>query len=968
MGVPAFFRWLTMRYPKILIEARENLEISFDLEKLILNNFGIDESMPPVDNLYFDMNGIIHPCAHPEDRDAPTSLAEMFTAIFDYCDKVIRIIRPKKLIYMAIDGVAPRAKMNQQRSRRFRTALEAQQKERISKEYEQQWKDKGLPADFLDQKNKEKKFKFDSNCITPGTDFLSQCSIALRTYIKSRINNDPLWSGLNVILSDSSVPGEGEHKILDFIRTQRTYDTYDPNTYHCMYGADADLIMLSLIMHEPHFCIIRESLSDNYYLVCKNCGRHGHTKEACNADEEKLKRKNATKNEIKVLNKEKIDEIEFSLIKIGVLREYLEIEFRVLIEKGFDLERIIDDFVFLCFLVGNDFLPNMPSLKIREGAIDALTFLYKKIRPDMKDYLTNGAGQLNLKECEVLFGKVSLVEDRFFKNEIEKRINNENYRKNNQILFANGKNNNILNTFRQIPNPNTSEEKKEKNTNKKCKNDIGNKDEIDLVNIVGNIKSIEKDENLKRDFNLEELKLHGEEKLKSIINEAIKEENNQKVADYLDKIKLGETGWKDRYYMEKFHVSPNVDKKALYDLKQKIKQYYIEGLCWVFEYYYNGCVSWSWFYPFHYAPFASDLVDLNQIKIKFDLNEPFHAFEQLLSVLPPYSAEALPVPFRKLMTDPQSPIADFYPSNIKLDINNQPFAWMGVNLLPFIDADRIQKIVKIVLEKGELSEEEKKLNERGENLLISRDLTIENNNNFQGNLSLNEAINTYGKKLKDDSEIKGIHPGNVNKDKSKIYIFKKKETNKKHCSQILRGVKKFPKYIFEDNLDTNIKDKRRFNGKTALEIVEEILGCQNDNIEERLVREYFDPKYGNNNEGLPDDPQMIFLLKKKRAQENEYKSHRATVINKNNNIQNNRYNPNYPNNQKNNNNKEKQKEETIPLNEDEEQEIKANIRTKRKLQENNEKIQENKTIDTNLYHNLTNIMTGLNNLRRKKNK
>ena len=67
-------------------------------------------------------------------------------------------------------------------------------------------------------------------------------------------------------------------------------------------------------------------------------------------------------------------------------------------------------------------------------------------------------------------------------------------------------------------------------------------------------------------------------------------------------------------------------------------------------------------------------------------------------------------------------------------------------------------------------------------------------------------------------------------------------------------------------------------------------------------------------------------------------------------------------------NKKKQKEETIPLNEDEEQEIKANIRTKRKLQENNEKKQENKTIDTNLYHNLTNIMTGLNNLRRKKSK
>ena len=136
MGVPAFFRWLTMRYPKILIEAREDLEIGFDLNKIIFNNTGIDDRMPPIDNLYFDMNGIIHPCAHPEDRDAPTSFAEMFNSIFDYCDKLIRIIRPRKLIYMAIDGVAPRAKMNQQRSRRFRAALSAQQQERISSEKE----------------------------------------------------------------------------------------------------------------------------------------------------------------------------------------------------------------------------------------------------------------------------------------------------------------------------------------------------------------------------------------------------------------------------------------------------------------------------------------------------------------------------------------------------------------------------------------------------------------------------------------------------------------------------------------------------------------------------------------------------------------------------------------------------------------------------------------------------------------
>lgn len=74
------------------------------------------------------MNGIIHTCSHPNDSDPSFRISEdkIFQDIFYYLEVLFRIVKPKKVMFMAIDGVAPRAKMNQQRGRRFRSAKEAE--------------------------------------------------------------------------------------------------------------------------------------------------------------------------------------------------------------------------------------------------------------------------------------------------------------------------------------------------------------------------------------------------------------------------------------------------------------------------------------------------------------------------------------------------------------------------------------------------------------------------------------------------------------------------------------------------------------------------------------------------------------------------------------------------------------------------------------------------------------------------
>ena len=120
---------------------------------------------PPIDNLYLDMNGIIHNCTHGNEEEVKTfgDEEEMVLKMFKYIDKLFQIVKPQGVFFMAIDGSAPRAKMNQQRSRRFRTAKDMADAEAVEEEQRLEMTKRGyhIPP--------KKKSTFDHNVITPGT-------------------------------------------------------------------------------------------------------------------------------------------------------------------------------------------------------------------------------------------------------------------------------------------------------------------------------------------------------------------------------------------------------------------------------------------------------------------------------------------------------------------------------------------------------------------------------------------------------------------------------------------------------------------------------------------------------------------------------------------------------------------------------------------------------------------------------
>ncbi|XP_070609455.1 5'-3' exoribonuclease 1 isoform X3 [Erythrolamprus reginae] len=568
MGVPKFYRWVSERYPCLSQVVKEH-------------------QIPEFDNLYLDMNGIIHLCSHPNDDDVHFRISEdkIFADIFHYLEVLFRIIKPRKVFFMAVDGVAPRAKMNQQRGRRFRSAREAEDK--IKKALE---KGETLPTES----------RFDSNCITPGTEFMARLHEHLKYFVNMKISTDKSWQGITVYLSGHETPGEGEHKIMEFIRSEKTKPDHDPNTRHCLYGLDADLIMLGLTTHDPHFSLLREEVRFG-----------GKKSQRASAPEETT----------------------FHLLHLSLMREYIDYEFSPVKDKisfPYEIERIIDDWILMGFLVGNDFIPHLPHFHINHDALPLLYRTYMTTLPELGGYI-NESGHLNLLRFEKYLIKLSEFDREHF-NEIFVDLK----------WFESKVGNKYLNEAAGIA---AEESKKQKNLKAQ-------------ENVIC-LDALEKTDN----GNVEASKTAIEDDL---------EDEGLFEAEFRQ--------YKRTYYMTKMGVEVVSDEFLADQAKC-----YVQAIQWILHYYYHGVQSWSWYYPFHYAPYLSDICNINELKIYLDLGKPFMPFEQLLAVLPAASKDLLPKCYQHLMTSEESPIIEYYPTEFKTDLNGKQQEWEAVVLIPFID-------------------------------------------------------------------------------------------------------------------------------------------------------------------------------------------------------------------------------------------------------------------------------------------
>jgi 5'-3' exoribonuclease 1 len=286
MGIPAYFSYIIRNHMKVLQK--------------------FNSQTHHIHNLYLDSNSIIYDSIRELEKAgklSPVPSENFKTISATVCSKLqeyIDEIRPSNTVYIAFDGVAPFAKMKQQRTRRIRTA-------------------------FMEYHGIIPKPLFSTIQITPGTDFM----VFFSDYV-----NKHFAKKANIIVSAADKPGEGEHKLFKYIRDNPEKHISE---HTLIYGLDADLLMLSIFHHEmSNLFVYRET---------------PEFAKSLNAD---LENNAAYILDIKELCKS------------------------ILVEMGTKDEGRIYDYAFLCFMLGNDFLPHLIALNLRTNGINHILTAYKE--------------------------------------------------------------------------------------------------------------------------------------------------------------------------------------------------------------------------------------------------------------------------------------------------------------------------------------------------------------------------------------------------------------------------------------------------------------------------------------------------------------------------------------------------------------------------------------------------------------
>lgn len=548
---------------------------------------------------FLDFNSIIHPCSAKvmanltKSTDVSQELYDkVFASITDYTIELIDIVSPSDVLYIAIDGVAPRAKMNQQRKRRYMSAYRNE-----------------LINDFK-RKHNIPVSGWDSNCITPGTNFM--CS--LDAYMNTTFTNIVQQKHPNIkriIISGSNQEGEGEHKMIHYIK-QHPSDSTD-----VIYGLDADLIMLSLSVDAPNIVLMRESTdfgsmhskSSNVpfrYLVIKNLA----------------------------------ESIIHTMQNAAGLKE--------------SSTKLLYDYVFICFLLGNDFIPSCSFLKIKEGAVDTLLECYKLARQTLnKDQYQHIIEYTNDGEQE----------------------NKDRYSINTELL---------LKLFEQLV---LREDKMMDNVHQHYMTALP-KPQRNFNTILHNMRQQfphmtlrEMQDRAIRDysFDIEEYPLRNKAKY--------------------DIAPLHDKKWRNSYYHYVFGSNS-------IELVRNLCENYVDGLLWTVNYYFDKSASTEWYYMYNYAPAASDIykylmsnescivnrkLNLTHGKGDHEVDYKKKALLQLLLVLPPQSCNLLPAYARPLMTDIDYGCVHEYPQKFTLLTYLKTKMWECCPNIPNINKSNIVK-------------------------------------------------------------------------------------------------------------------------------------------------------------------------------------------------------------------------------------------------------------------------------------